>query len=83
MVIAMPEQLAGRLNVASVSVVNTRPVANWDGDWSRASRFYPLHRAQLAALARLVHGINVPVVVCGDFQPAPGAAGVRRPAPRA
>jgi Endonuclease/Exonuclease/phosphatase family len=59
--------LVTRLADPGVCVVNTHPVANWDGDWSPASRFYPLHRAQLAALARLVRGINVPVVVCGDF----------------
>ena len=27
----------------------------------------PLHRAQLASLARIVRGIGVPAVVCGDF----------------
>jgi len=31
-------------------VINTHPVANHDGDWSEANRFYPLHRAQLAVL---------------------------------
>jgi hypothetical protein len=56
-----------RLAHPGLCVVNTHPVANWDGDWSRASRFYPLHRAQLASLARIVRGIGVPAVVCGDF----------------
>ena len=56
-----------RLAHPGFCVVNTHPVANWDGDWSRASRFYPLHRAQLASLARIVRGIGVPAVVCGDF----------------
>ena len=48
-------------------IVNTHPVANRDGDWSPANRFYPLHQAQLAALTRIVRGIRVPAVVCGDF----------------
>jgi hypothetical protein len=59
--------LVTRLTHPVLCVVNTHPVANWDGDWSRTSRFYPLHRAQLAALARTVGGIGVPAVVCGDF----------------
>ncbi len=59
--------LVTRLAHPGLCVVNTHPVANWDGDWSRASRFYPLHRAQLAALARIVRGTGVPAVVCGDF----------------
>ena len=59
--------LVTRLAHLGLCVVNTHPVANWDGDWSRASRFYPLHRAQLAALAQVVRGIGIPVVVCGDF----------------
>ena len=59
--------LVTRLAHPGLCVVNTHPVANWDGDWSRASRFYPLHRAQLAALAQVVRGIGIPVVVCGDF----------------
>jgi len=36
-------------------VINTHPVANYDGDWSGANRFYPLHRAELAVLARVVN----------------------------
>ena len=59
--------LVTRLAHPGLCVVNTHPVANRDGDWSRASRFYPLHRAQLAALTRVVGGIGVPAVVCGDF----------------
>jgi endonuclease/exonuclease/phosphatase family metal-dependent hydrolase len=59
--------LVTRLARPGLCVVTTHPVANWDGDWSRISRFYPLHRAQLAALARVVRGIGVPAVVCGDF----------------
>jgi len=29
--------------------------------------FYPLHRAHLAALTRIVRSLGVPAVVCGDF----------------
>jgi sphingomyelin phosphodiesterase 2 len=42
-------------------------VANRDGDWSERSRFYPLHRAQLDVLAKVVRGAPFPPVVCGDF----------------
>ncbi len=59
--------LVTRLVHPGLCVVNTHPVANWDGDWSRTSRFYPLHHAQLGALARIVRSIGVPAVVCGDF----------------
>jgi sphingomyelin phosphodiesterase 2 len=48
-------------------VINTHLAANRDGDWSQGSRFYPLHRAQLAALARVVRSAAAPAVVCGDF----------------
>jgi hypothetical protein len=59
--------LVTRLADPGLFIVSTHPVANWDGDWSRASRFYPLHHAQLAALARTVRDIEGPAVVCGDF----------------
>lgn len=59
--------LVTRLARPGLCIVNTHPVANKDGDWSRANRFYPLHQAQLAALARIVRDIRVPAVVCGDF----------------
>ena len=59
--------LVTRLAQPGLCVVNTHPVANWDGDWSRANRFYPLHRAHLATLTRIVRSIGVPAVVCGDF----------------
>jgi sphingomyelin phosphodiesterase 2 len=62
--------LVTRLTHPVLCVVNTHPVANWDGDWSRTSRFYPLHQAQLAALARTVAGIGVAAVLCGDFNVA-------------
>jgi sphingomyelin phosphodiesterase 2 len=48
-------------------VINTHPVANRDGDWSQTGRFYPLHCAQLAVLARMVRSVSAPTVVCGDF----------------
>jgi endonuclease/exonuclease/phosphatase (EEP) superfamily protein YafD len=59
--------LVTRLAHPGLCVVNTHPVANWDGDWPRISRFYPLHHAQLGALARIVRSIGAPAVVCGDF----------------
>jgi len=59
--------LVTRLARRELTVVNTHPVANWDGDWSPAGRFYPLHRAQLTSLAHVVRGVVGPVVVCGDF----------------
>ena len=59
--------LVTRLASPGLCVVNTHPVANRDGDWSPAGRFFPLHRAQLAVVARIVHRTAGPVVVCGDF----------------
>jgi endonuclease/exonuclease/phosphatase (EEP) superfamily protein YafD len=59
--------LVTRLANPRLCVVNTHPVANWDGDWSRGTRFYPLHQAQLAVLARVMRGVVGPAVVCGDF----------------
>ena len=46
-----------RLARPELRVINTHPVANHDGDWSEANRFYPLHRAQLA---RVVTGARRP-----------------------
>ncbi len=59
--------LVTRLEKPGLCVVSTHPVANRDGDWSASGRFYPLHRAQLAALAGVLGGVTGPVVVCGDF----------------
>jgi sphingomyelin phosphodiesterase 2 len=59
--------LVSRLAHPGLCVVNTHPVANRDGDWSRAGRFYPLHRAQLDALTRVVLSVPAPAMVCGDF----------------
>jgi len=64
---ALKGALVTRLARPGLCVINTHPVANKDGDWSEANRFYPLHRAQLAALARVVNGAAPPAVVCGDF----------------
>jgi sphingomyelin phosphodiesterase 2 len=47
-------------------VINTHLAANRDGDWS-PSRLDPLHRAQLATLARVACSAAAPAVVCGDF----------------
>jgi endonuclease/exonuclease/phosphatase family metal-dependent hydrolase len=59
--------LVTRLEQPGAAVVNTHPLANTDGDWSEENRFYPAHRAQLAALAHAVGSVPGPVVVCGDF----------------
>jgi hypothetical protein len=59
--------LVTRLARPGLCIINTHPIANWDGDWSRSSRFYPLHHAQLGALTRIVRGAGAPAVVCGDF----------------
>jgi endonuclease/exonuclease/phosphatase family metal-dependent hydrolase len=56
-----------RLARPELGVINTHPVANYDGDWSAANRFYPLHRAQFAVLARVVHEAGPRAVACGDF----------------
>jgi endonuclease/exonuclease/phosphatase family metal-dependent hydrolase len=59
--------LVTRLEQPGLCIVSTHPVANRDGDWSLASRFYPLHRAQLDALTQVVRNVPAPAVVCGDF----------------
>jgi sphingomyelin phosphodiesterase 2 len=64
---AVKGALVTRLARPGWCVINTHPVANKDGDWSKANRFYRLHRAQLAALAGVVNGAPPPAVVCGDF----------------
>lgn len=64
---ALKGALVTRVTRPGLWVVNTHPVANPDGDWSPGSRFYPLHRAQLDALAGVVRGAGGPAVVCGDF----------------
>jgi sphingomyelin phosphodiesterase 2 len=43
-----------RLAQPNVTIVNTHPTANSDGDWSSSNRFYPVHGASLpASLASL------------------------------
>ncbi len=59
--------LVTRLARPELRVINTHPVANHDGDWSEANRFYPLHRAEFAVLARVVNEAGPRAVVCGDF----------------
>ncbi len=66
--------LVTMLAAPGLSVVNTHPVANWDGDWSPGNRFYPLHRAQLTALARVMREVDGPAVLCGDFNLARDSA---------
>jgi endonuclease/exonuclease/phosphatase family metal-dependent hydrolase len=51
-------------------IANTHLLANLDGDWSDGSRFTPIHRGQLEALARVVERLEGPVVLCGDFNVA-------------
>jgi sphingomyelin phosphodiesterase 2 len=64
---AMKGILVTRLADPALSVITTHPLANWDGDWSPANRFHPVHRAQLGTLARLVGDTAGPAVLCGDF----------------
>ena len=59
--------LVTRLARPALRVINTHPVANWDGDWSESNRFYPMHRAQLDVLTRVIASVPPPVIVCGDF----------------
>jgi len=59
--------LVTRLSDPDVLVVNIHPTANTDGDWSSGGRFAPMHRQQLATVARVVGSLPAPVVVCGDF----------------
>src|SRR6266568_2273902 len=59
--------LVNRLARPELCAINTHPVANYDGDWSTANRFYPLHRAQLAVLAHVVNEAGPRAVICGDF----------------
>jgi hypothetical protein len=59
--------LVTRLGVPGLCVINTHPIANHDADWSETNRYYPLHRAQFAVLARVVREAGPRAVVCGDF----------------
>jgi sphingomyelin phosphodiesterase 2 len=59
--------LVTRLARPELRVINTHPVANHDGDWSEANRFYPLQRAELTVLARVVNEAGPRAVICGDF----------------
>jgi hypothetical protein len=59
--------LVTRLARPELCVINTHPVANHDGNWSGANRYYPLHRAELGVLARVVSEAGPRAVVCGDF----------------
>jgi endonuclease/exonuclease/phosphatase family metal-dependent hydrolase len=59
--------LLTRLTQPRMCLVNTHLLANLDGDWSESSRFYAVHRGQLAVLARVVGSLSDPSIVCGDF----------------
>jgi len=60
--------LTTRLAEPAVRIMNTHLVANLDGDWSPQSRYYVLHRQQLATLASVTG--SGPLVVSGDFNVA-------------
>src|SRR6266487_1191052 len=65
---AVKGALVTRLARPGLRVVNTHPASNPDGDWSQRGRPYPLHKAQLDVLARVVRSAGGhAVVVCGDF----------------
>jgi endonuclease/exonuclease/phosphatase family metal-dependent hydrolase len=57
-----------------ICLINTHPAPNRDGDWSETNRFHSLHRAQLAALTRVIRSAPTPAVVCGDFNVARDSA---------
>lgn len=59
--------LAAQLPDPGVCVVNAHPLANRDGDWSPAGRFFPMHQGQLAVVAKAAGAATAPVVACGDF----------------
>ncbi|TDD52629.1 endonuclease/exonuclease/phosphatase family protein, partial [Kribbella antibiotica] len=50
-----------------LTIANTHLLANRDGDWSEANRYYRLHQDQLAALAQVLAALNQPTIVSGDF----------------
>lgn len=66
--------LVTRLVAPKICVVNTHPTANRDGDWSESNRFHPIHKAQLARLARVISDLPRPIVVSGDFNVASDSA---------
>jgi endonuclease/exonuclease/phosphatase family metal-dependent hydrolase len=59
--------LVAELPDPGVCVMNTHPLPNRDGDWSRANRFFPLHQEQLSVVADVAGAATTPAVVCGDF----------------
>jgi endonuclease/exonuclease/phosphatase family metal-dependent hydrolase len=59
--------LITRLAEPEVWVINTHLLANFDGDWSTKSRYYELHRRQLAALASVTGSTVGPLILTGDF----------------
>ena len=59
--------LMTRLEDPEVWIINTHLLANFDGDWSEENRYYPLHRHQLATLARVLDSVAGPLIVSGDF----------------
>lgn len=63
---ALVTELAG----PHARLVNTHPVANFDGDWSESNRHTPLQRSELTHLAEVARDAQAPTVVCGDFNVA-------------
>jgi sphingomyelin phosphodiesterase 2 len=62
--------LLTHLSDLDLTILNTHPSPNRDGDWSPANRYAPLHRHQLARLAEVVASTPGPAAVCGDFNVA-------------
>ncbi|MGL5859196.1 MAG: endonuclease/exonuclease/phosphatase family protein [Angustibacter sp.] len=62
--------LLTRLSGPNLTIVNTHPSPNRDGDWAPTNRHTPLHRQQLVRLAEVVRSVGGAVVVCGDFNVA-------------
>ncbi|QNE18078.1 endonuclease/exonuclease/phosphatase [Kribbella qitaiheensis] len=59
--------LATHLAEPDLWIVNTHLLANFDGDWSAKSRYYELHRQQLAALASILDSVGGRLILSGDF----------------
>ncbi len=54
----------------ALTIINTHPSPNRDGDWSSLNRHAPMHRAQLRQLADIIRSLSAAAVVCGDFNVA-------------
>lgn len=55
-------------DLEGVAIYNIHLSANTDGDWTKSSRFYRVHRSELAILLdTLSYRANMPIIVTGDF----------------